>query len=175
MVCLGLLFLTEPEKEEMKMAKWYEEAVFYHMYPIGMTGAPRVNKDEGVVHRFAELEKWLPHLADIKATAIYIGPLFESTTHGYDTRDYKLVDQRLGDNEDFARFVEKAHQMGIKVVVDGVFNHTGREFFAFGISRRTGKAPGTADGTRESISDGTIPTMTDFPMRHGETALSLSI
>ena len=77
MVCLGLLFLTEPEKEEMKMAKWYEEAVFYHMYPIGMTGAPRVNKDEGVVHRFAELEKWLPHLADIKATAIYIGPLFE--------------------------------------------------------------------------------------------------
>ena len=85
------------------MAKWYEEAVFYHMYPIGMTGAPRVNKEEGVVHRFEELEKWLPHLADIKATAIYIGPLFESTTHGYDTKDYKSVDQRLGDNGDFAR------------------------------------------------------------------------
>ena len=113
------------------MAKWYEEAVFYHMYPIGMTGAPRVNKEEGVVHRFEELEKWLPHLADIKATAIYIGPLFESTTHGYDTKDYKTVDRRLGDNGDFARFVEKAHAMGIKVVVDGVFNHTGREFFAF--------------------------------------------
>ena len=113
------------------MAKWYEEAVFYHMYPIGMTGAPRVNREEGVVHRFAELEKWLPHLADIKATAIYIGPLFESTTHGYDTKDYKTVDQRLGDNKDFTRFVKKAHELGIRVVVDGVFNHTGREFFAF--------------------------------------------
>ena len=88
------------------MAKWYEEAVFYHMYPIGMTGAPRVNREEGVVPRFAELEKWLPHLADIKATAIYIGPLFESTTHGYDTKDYKTVDQRLGDNKDFTRFVK---------------------------------------------------------------------
>lgn len=153
------------------MAKWYEEAVFYHMYPIGMTGAPRVNKEEGVVHRFEELEKWLPHLADIKATAIYIGPL-ESTTHGYDTKDYKTVDRRLGDNGDFARFVEKAHAMGIKVVVDGVFNHTGREFLPSGIFSRTGKVPRTADGIRASILEETIPITTDFPMRHGETASS---
>ncbi|MGN0399271.1 MAG: alpha-amylase family glycosyl hydrolase [Blautia sp.] len=113
------------------MAKWYEEAVFYHMYPIGMTGAPRVNKEEGVVHRFQELERWIPHLKDIGVTAVYIGPLFESTTHGYDTKDYKKVDQRLGDNEDFVQFVKLAHENDIKVVVDGVFNHTGREFFAF--------------------------------------------
>ena len=113
------------------MAKWYEEAVFYHMYPIGMTGAPRVNTKEGVVHRFQELEKWIPHLKDIGVTAIYIGPLFESTTHGYDTKDYKKVDQRLGDNEDFVQFVKLAHENDIEIVVDGVFNHTGREFFAF--------------------------------------------
>ena len=69
------------------MAAWYEEAVFYHMYPIGMTGAPRENKEEGIVHRFEQLEEWLPHIAEIGCTAIYIGPLFESTTHGYDTRD----------------------------------------------------------------------------------------
>ena len=75
-----------------------------------------MNREEGVVHRFAELEKWLPHLADIKATAIYIGPLFESTTHGYDTKDYKTVDQRLGDNKDFTRFVKTAHELGIRVV-----------------------------------------------------------
>ena len=110
---------------------WYEDAVFYHMYPIGMTGAPRENREEGVVHRFEELDKWIPHVADMGCTAIYIGPLFESSTHGYDTRDYKTVDRRLGDNEDFKRFVKKAHEAGIKVVVDGVFNHTGREFFAF--------------------------------------------
>ena len=113
------------------MATWYEEAVFYHMYPIGMTGAPRQNTEEGIVHRFEQLDKWLPHIAEIGCTAIYIGPLFESTTHGYDTRDYKVVDRRLGDNDDFIRFVKKAHELGIKVVVDGVFNHTGREFFAF--------------------------------------------
>ena len=114
-----------------EMSKWYEEAVFYHMYPLGMTGAPKYNTQEEVTHRFDELEDWLPHLQDIGCTAIYIGPLFESTSHGYDTRDYRLVDRRLGDNEDFKQFVQKAHDLGIHVVVDGVFNHTGREFFAF--------------------------------------------
>ena len=113
------------------MGKWYEEAVFYHMYPIGMSGAPRHNDEEEIVHRFLKLEEWLPYIADLGCTAIYIGPLFESSSHGYDTKDYKLVDRRLGDNEDFARFVEKAHEQNLKIVVDGVFNHTGREFFAF--------------------------------------------
>lgn len=113
------------------MSKWFEEAVFYHMYPLGMTGAPKYNTQEEVTHRFDELEDWLPHLQDIGCTAIYIGPLFESTSHGYDTRDYRMVDRRLGDNADFKQFVQKAHALGIRIVVDGVFNHTGREFFAF--------------------------------------------
>ena len=124
------------------MGRWYEEAVFYHMYPIGMTGAPRRNESEEVVHRFPELEEWLPHIDSLGCTAIYIGPLFESTSHGYDTRDYKLVDRRLGDNEDFKHFVKAAHHRGIRVVVDGVFNHTGREFFAFqDIQKNREKAP----------------------------------
>lgn len=113
------------------MGKWFEEAVFYHMYPIGMSGAPRRNEQTEITHRFPEMQKWLPHVAELGCTAIYIGPLFESTSHGYDTRDYKLVDRRLGDNEDFKRFVKAAHDLGIRIVVDGVFNHTGREFFAF--------------------------------------------
>ncbi len=113
------------------MGKWYEEAVFYHMYPIGMSGAPRHNESSEVVHRFQKLEEWLPYVADLGCTAIYIGPLFESSSHGYDTKDYKLVDRRLGDNEDFIHFVQKAHDLQLKIVVDGVFNHTGREFFAF--------------------------------------------
>ena len=108
------------------MGRWFEEAVFYHMYPIGMTGAPRRNEQTEITHRFGELEKWLPHVAELGCTAIYIGPLFESTSHGYDTRDYRMVDRRLGDNGDFKQFVEKAHGMGIRIVVDGVFNHTGR-------------------------------------------------
>ncbi len=113
------------------MGKWYEEAVFYHMYPLGMTGAPKVNQEDETVHRFEKLYPWLDHMKDMGLTAVYIGPLFESSTHGYDTKDYKRTDRRLGDNEDFKLFVKKAHDRGIKVVVDGVFNHTGREFFAF--------------------------------------------
>ncbi len=113
------------------MSKWYQEAVFYHMYPLGLTGAPKENRETQVVHRLRDLYPWIDHIRQLGCTAIYIGPLFESTTHGYDTRDYKLVDRRLGDNEDFKEFVSRAHKSGIRVVVDGVFNHTGREFFAF--------------------------------------------
>lgn len=114
------------------MAAWYETAEFYHIYPIGLTGAPRRRESDEVVHRMDTLTReWLPHIEKLGCSAIYIGPLFDSTTHGYDTKDYKKVDPRLGDQEDFKSFVEEAHQRGIKVVVDGVFNHTGREFFAF--------------------------------------------
>lgn len=113
------------------MGTWFDEAVFYHMYPLGMSGAPMENKQEEVVHRFRELAEWIPHIEKIGCNAIYIGPLFESSTHGYDTIDYRKVDRRLGDEEDFTMFVKKSHDHGIKVIVDGVFNHTGREFFAF--------------------------------------------
>lgn len=113
------------------MRKWYEEAIFYHMYPFGMIGAPKYNHHDHLEHHFDTLEQWLPHLEEIGISALYIGPLFESTSHGYDTKDYYKVDSRLGTNDEFAHFVETCHQHGIKVVVDGVFNHTGKEFFAF--------------------------------------------
>lgn len=113
------------------MNTWYERAVFYHIYPLGMTGAPMQNTEGSAADRFTELDQWIPHMQDLGCSAVYIGPLFESTSHGYDTRDYKLVDRRLGSNEDFAAFVRKCHEADIRVVVDGVFNHTGREFFAF--------------------------------------------
>ena len=107
------------------MSKWFERAAFYHIYPLGLCGAPAVNPMGESVHRFLELEKWLPHIEKLGCGGIYIGPLFQSGTHGYDTIDYKQVDGRLGDNEDFRRFVDKAHSLGLCVVVDGVFNHTG--------------------------------------------------
>ena len=113
------------------MSTWYEKGVFYHMYPLGMTGAPKQNTKEGVTNRFDELNDWIPHIQKLGFNAVYIGPLFESSSHGYDTKDYRLVDRRLGDNEAFKNFVKLCHQSEIQVVVDGVFNHTGREFFAF--------------------------------------------
>ncbi len=109
---------------------WYDSAVFYHIYPLGLCGCPHDNNGEQG-DCFGKLNEWAAHAHDIGCNAIYIGPLFESGSHGYDTTDYRLVDRRLGTNADFKDFVDKCHNMGMKVIVDGVFNHTGRDFFAF--------------------------------------------
>ena len=110
---------------------WYDEAVFYHIYPLGMTGAPKQNSYEGEVSRLNMLLPWITHIKEIGCNAIYIGPLFESVGHGYETTDYKKLDSRLGKNEDLTNFVAECHKQGIRVILDGVFNHTGRDFFAF--------------------------------------------
>lgn len=110
---------------------WYDEAVFYHIYPLGMLDAPRENPYGEPVHRLPDLIPWIGHLRQIGVNALYIGPLFESVGHGYETTDYKKLDSRLGDNEDLKAFVAKCHEAGIRVILDGVFNHTGRDFFAF--------------------------------------------
>lgn len=113
------------------MGYWYDNTVFYHIYPLGLLGAPHENDGGEVEHRLRRLAEWIPHLKDLHAGAVYIGPLFESSRHGYDTIDYRSVDRRLGDNDDFRYLTGELHKAGIRVVVDGVFNHTGRGFFAF--------------------------------------------
>lgn len=110
---------------------WYDEAIFYHIYPLGLTGAPKENSYGEPQHRLNTLLPWIDHIKNIGCNAIYIGPLFESVGHGYETTDYKKLDSRLGDNEDLKNFVAQCHQKGVKVIFDGVFNHTGRDFFAF--------------------------------------------
>ncbi|MBQ3842484.1 MAG: alpha-amylase [Ruminiclostridium sp.] len=110
---------------------WYDEAVFYHIYPLGLTGAPKQNDYGEPVHRLNTLVPWIDHLKKIGVNALYIGPLFESVGHGYETTDYRKLDSRLGTNEDLTDFVKKCHEAEIKVILDGVFNHTGRDFFAF--------------------------------------------
>lgn len=110
---------------------WYDEAVFYHIYPLGLTGAPKTNSYGEPEHRLNTLVPWISHMKEIGCTALYIGPLFESVGHGYETTDYKKLDSRLGTNEDLTAFVEECHRQGIRVILDGVFNHTGRDFFAF--------------------------------------------
>lgn len=109
---------------------WYDSAVFYHIYPLGLCGCPHDNNGETGAH-FDKLNEWAEHAKRIGCNAIYIGPLFESGSHGYDTTDYRLVDKRLGTNDDFKQFVKNCHANDVKVIVDGVFNHTGRDFFAF--------------------------------------------
>lgn len=109
---------------------WAYESVFYQIYPLGFCGAPFEN--DGVLeHRIEKVNDWIGHIREVGANAIYFSPLFESDTHGYNTRDYTKVDTRLGTNEDFARVCENLHSEGIRVVLDGVFNHVGRGFWAF--------------------------------------------
>ena len=110
---------------------WYDEAGFYHIYPLGLAGAPKQNDYGEPVHRLNTLLPWVDHIKEIGGSALYIGPLFESVGHGYETTDYKKLDSRLGTNEDLTAFVAYCHEQGIKVIFDGVFNHTGRDFFAF--------------------------------------------
>lgn len=112
------------------MPNWVNASVFYHIYPLGFCGAPEYN-DGQVVHRLDKLADWIPHLKKLRVNALYIGPLFEASRHGYDTKDYYKVDQRLGDNTSFKALCSKLHANGIRVVLDGVFNHVGREFWAF--------------------------------------------
>ena len=110
---------------------WYDEAVFYHIYPLGLLGAPKENEYGEAVSRLPELLPWIDHIREIGCNAIYIGPLFESVGHGYETTDYRKLDSRLGTNDDLKTFVRTCHEKGVRVIFDGVFNHVGRDFFAF--------------------------------------------
>ncbi len=109
---------------------WAYQSVFYQIYPLGFCGAPFEN--DGVsMHRIRKINDWIPHIKKLGADAVYFSPLFESDTHGYNTRDYKKIDTRLGDNDDFKEICDNLHKEGIKVVLDGVFNHVGRGFPQF--------------------------------------------
>ncbi|MBR4082681.1 MAG: cyclomaltodextrinase [Lachnospiraceae bacterium] len=109
---------------------WAYESVFYQIYPMGFCGAPFEN--DGVEEpRILHVLDWIPHIKNLGCNAIYFSPVFESDTHGYNTRDYRLIDKRLGTNEDFKVVCDALHQKGIRVVLDGVFNHVGRGFEPF--------------------------------------------
>ncbi len=109
---------------------WAYESVFYQIYPLGFCGAPFEN-DGQLEHRILKVMDWIPHMKKLGINAIYFSPVFESDTHGYNTRDYTKIDCRLGTNEDFKKVCKALHKEGIKVVLDGVFNHVGRGFWAF--------------------------------------------
>lgn len=109
---------------------WAYESVFYQIYPLGFCGAPFEN-DGNLESRILKVIDWIPHMKELGINAIYFSPVFESDTHGYNTRDYSKIDVRLGTNEDFKKVCDALHAADIKVVLDGVFNHVGRGFFAF--------------------------------------------
>ncbi len=114
------------------MNTWTKDAVFYHIYPLGLCGAPRQNDfSSEPVERLAKMDGWIEHMLYLGVNAVYLGPVFESSTHGYNTVDYYQVDRRLGTNDSLAHLSRRLHERGIRLVLDGVFNHVGRDFFAF--------------------------------------------
>lgn len=109
---------------------WFEESVIYQIYPFGFCGAPARN-DGCLSSRILNVIDYIPHLVKMNINAVYFCPVFESSSHGYDTSDFSKIDVRLGTNADFKLVCQKLHENGIRVILDGVFNHVGRDFFAF--------------------------------------------
>lgn len=118
----------------------FADKVFYHVYPLGLGNCPANNDYQQSAGSFFEtFATDLDRIRSLGCNAIYFGPIFESCRHGYDTLDYYYVDRRLGNNQKFKDFCELAHSKGFAIVLDGVFNHTGRDFFAFKDIQKNGQ------------------------------------
>ncbi|EDT74475.1 MULTISPECIES: alpha-amylase family glycosyl hydrolase [Clostridium] len=121
------------------MNLWIEDRVFYNIFTLGFCDVLEPSRIYEEKNRLIKIEEWIPHLKKMSINAIYFGPVFESSYHGYDTRDYLNIDKRLGTNEDFKDLCKKLHENDIKIVLDGVFNHVGREFWAFKDIQKNGR------------------------------------
>ncbi|CAN5231409.1 alpha-amylase family protein [soil metagenome] len=134
---------------------WVQYAVWWQVYPLGFTGAPVFPAGPGervLTHRLARLVDWLDYARELGASGIALGPIFSSETHGYDTIDYFAIDPRLGDDDDFDALIREAHQRGLRVMLDGVFNHVGRAFAPFQRALAGGPdAPESAWFTRQAV------------------------
>ncbi|AJH01175.1 alpha-amylase [Clostridium beijerinckii] len=113
------------------MNLWIRESIFYQFYTLGFCGVLEPGKVYDKKNRLNKIEKWIPHLKEMRINAVYFSPIFQSSYHGYDTKDYYKVDERLGTNADFKEVCEQLHKNDIRIILDGVFNHVGREFWAF--------------------------------------------
>jgi cyclomaltodextrinase / maltogenic alpha-amylase / neopullulanase len=113
---------------EISVPNWVERTIWWQIYPLGFVGVEReASACAGVTHRFGHLVAWLDYAVNLGASGVLLGPIFASSTHGYDTIDHFQIDKRLGDGADFDDFIAAAHRRGLRVVLDGVFNHVGRD------------------------------------------------
>jgi cyclomaltodextrinase / maltogenic alpha-amylase / neopullulanase len=122
--------LTNEGFPERRAAGWIAHAIFWHVYPLGFVGAEAeapAREGVGVVHRLPQLAAWFDYAVDLGVSGILLAPIFASSTHGYDTIDHFRIDERLGDESDFDELIAAARRRGLRVVLDGVFNHVGRD------------------------------------------------
>lgn len=122
------------------MSSWIRDSIFYQIFTLGFCGVLEPGREYREENRFTKIEKLIPHLKEMNINAVYFGPIFESSSHGYDTIDYYKIDKRLGTNKDFSDLCRKLHENGIRIILDGVFNHVGREFKAFKDVQKNGAA-----------------------------------
>lgn len=113
------------------MINWVRESIIYELFLLGFCGVLDPDKKYTSENRIKKLEQFIIHLKELNVNAVYLGPIFESTYHGYDTINYFKVDQRLGTNDNFKEICKLLHENGIKIILDGVFNHVGRDFIVY--------------------------------------------
>lgn len=150
---------------------WYQETVFYQICPLGLCGAPEVN-DDIQAHRILKINDFVPYLQELGIGAVYFNPVFNSDSHGYDTRDYNLIDTRLGTNEDFAEVCKTLHEHDIKVVLDGVFNHVGRGFLRLEMSRKKDLQAHMPIGSISTLME-ILAMVMDSGMKDGKVIMNL--
>jgi cyclomaltodextrinase / maltogenic alpha-amylase / neopullulanase len=142
------------------VTSWAEHAIFWHVYPLGFTGAEQAEPpaEEPVRHRLRQLTGWLDYAVELGCSGLLLGPVFAAETHGYDTIDHFQIDARLGDQEDFDDLIAEAGRRGLRVVLDGVFNHVGRSFPAFQAALRGGPGSPAARWFRRDPASGDFAT-----------------
>jgi glycosidase len=142
------------------VTSWAEHAIFWHVYPLGFTGAEKAEPpaEEPVWHRLRQLAGWLDYAVELGCSGLLLGPVFAAETHGYDTIDHFQVDPRLGDQEEFDHLIAEAGRRGLRVVLDGVFNHVGRSFPAFQAALRGGPGSPAAKWFRRDPASGDFAT-----------------
>jgi cyclomaltodextrinase len=143
---------TEPD--------WVRHALWWHVYPLGLTGADPTGRSRELARGFGQLIDWLDYAVRLGVSGIQLGPIFAAATHGYDTIDYYRVDERLGDG--FDQFVTAAHDRGLRVLLDGVFNHVSPRFPAFAEVLERGPAAPRTDWFRLTSTDGAEPEYESF-------------
>ncbi|GMA86951.1 hypothetical protein GCM10025868_22010 [Angustibacter aerolatus] len=153
---------------------WVEHAIWWHVYPLGFLGADTTGADRTPRRTLRDLVPWLDHAISLGCNGILLGPVFASSTHGYDTTDHLRIDERLGDEADFDALVAGCRERGLRLMLDGVFNHVGRDHRAFQQALRDGPDGATAgwfDLDWSSRSDDGEPGYRDFEGHHALVAL----
>ena len=145
---------------------WVQHAIWYQIYPLGFVGAyPAQDPPTADEHRLRRVVEWLDHAIALGASGLALGPIFASLTHGYDTTDHYRIDARLGDEEDFDHLVDEARKRGVRLLLDGVFNHVGKEFAntAWFRKQRNGSGVDTFEGHEGLIAlDHDNPEVVDY-------------